>query len=420
MLFIYGTLAMGGIETFFVRMAKERNKLGLTTSILLFSKPEDSDVILLNQMRIYAKVYFYDDLFISPKYLSKRLPLIAPIKRSALKVLLEGVEQVHVYHGIHALLGYRLTKALNINVPITVGFYHYLRYLWGGENVALHEKINRRFIFNYLPKPNLLLFSDGTRQLYEKHKNIDLLDASIFRLGVVDKKDVPISGIVRKPLRIVAIGRLVEFKTYNLYMLDVIKGLLDKGILVEFDIYGDGPLKQQIQQKIKAAGLEDKITLKGTLDYSKFDETVANYDLFIGSGTAIIQAAALGIVSIVGIENTLEPKTYGYFCHTYQHEYNLKGLDLPLISVEKLIVSFTALNEDERLKLRQLHLNCINTFTNEYCQKLMEKLRYIPMPLTTFRYNPWVYSFSRIFDTLSLKLNKNHPFLKRHTDFTGE
>lgn len=51
MLFIYGALPVGGIETFFVRMAKERFSKGLFTAILLQSKPEESDPVLLAEMK---------------------------------------------------------------------------------------------------------------------------------------------------------------------------------------------------------------------------------------------------------------------------------------------------------------------------------------------------------------------------------
>jgi len=56
MLFIYRVLPIGGIETFFVRMAKERARLGLTTSILLLSEPKDSNPELLAEMKKFYGV----------------------------------------------------------------------------------------------------------------------------------------------------------------------------------------------------------------------------------------------------------------------------------------------------------------------------------------------------------------------------
>jgi glycosyltransferase involved in cell wall biosynthesis len=417
MLFIYGALPVGGIETFFMRMAKERHRLGLHTSILLLSLPHESDPELLNEMKKYANVLFPDDIFLNFGKFTRRLPLLVPVKKRALERALKSVDQIHASDGMHALLGYRLSNMLNKNITITVGFYHYIKFLWGGDNVAWHEKVNRRFIFDFLPEESLLLFSEGNRQLYIKHKRKKLTYANTFRLGVIDKQNIKVSGEVNLPIKIVAIGRLVDFKTYNFYMIKVLKNLKTKGFNVQFDIYGDGPLKAQIADEINKAGLSDSIHLKGTLDYLKFDETVSNYNLFIGSGTAIIQAAALGLPSIVGVENVIEAETYGYFSDVNQYEYNLKGLDLEMISVEAIIEDYINMNTQQRKTLISSHLKCIDSFTNEFCQKSMDELKYIAMPAKKLKYNRWLYEFSRILDRVSMRFNKRHPKLTQFEDF---
>lgn len=417
MLFIYGALPVGGIETFFVRMAKERFHKNLHTSILLLSKPERSNDELLSEIKKYASVIYPEDIFYGFSFFCRRFPLLSPVKPKAVLDKLMKVDQIHAFDGMHALLGYRLSQKLDRKLPVTIGFYHYIKYLWGGGNVAWHEKLNRDFIFNYLPEKSLLFFSEGNRELYIKHKKQEFGESNTFRLGVIDKKEVALSGGLITPLKIVAVGRLVEFKTYNFYMIDVVKKLIDKGIDVEFDVYGDGPLKQQIQEKIKKANLQDKILLKGTLDYSKFDTTIANYDLFIGSGTAIIQASALGVPCIVGVENMIAPKTYGYFCDVWQHEYNLKGLDLSLFKVEDIIHEFISMEKKQRLELKQKHLNCIVMFTNESCQNSMDELKKIEMPQAEFKYNRFFYIISRGIDVINIKFNKKHPRVTQFEDF---
>lgn len=417
MLFIYGALPVGGIETFFMRMAKERHRLGLHTTILLLSLPHESNPELLNEMKKYANVLFPDDIFLNLGKFTRRLPLLVPVKKRALERILENVDQIHASDGMHALVGYRLSNMLNKNIIVTVGFYHYIKFLWGGDNVAWHEKVNRKFIFDFLPEKSLLFFSEGNRQLYIKHKRKKLTDANTFRLGVIDKKDIKVSGEVNLPIKIVAIGRLVDFKTYNFYMIKVLKNLKTKGFNVQFDIYGDGPLKAQIADEINKAGLSESIHLKGTLDYLKFDETVSNYNLFIGSGTAIIQAAALGLPSIVGVENVIEAETYGYFSNVNQYEYNLKGLDLEMISVETIIEDYINMNTQQRKALISSHLECIDSFTNESCQKSMDELKYITMPAKKLKYNRWIYEFSRILDRVSMRFNKRHPYLTRFEGF---
>lgn len=414
MLFIYGALTVGGIETFFVRMAKERFKNNLHTSILLLSKPELSNAELLSEMKKYANVIFPKDIFHGPALLCRRLPLLCQVDEERLVANLKSIDQIHVYHGMHALLGYRLAQKLKKTIPVTVGFYHYIKYLWGGDNVAWHEKLNRKFIFKYLPEESLSFFSEGNRELYIKHKKQKFEKSNTFRLGVIDKKMITLSGDIVAPVKIAAVGRLVEFKTYNFYMIDVIKELRLKGVDIQFDIYGSGQLKHQIQEKINKANLQDRIALKGTLDYSSFDSTVSNYDLFIGSGTAIIQASSLGVPSIVGVENMIEPNTYGYFCDVWQHEYNLKGLNLPLLKIEDIINEFISMEKDKRVELKDKHLDSIDMFTNESCQNSMDVLKHIEMPLDDFKFNKYFYELSRIFDWFNIKYNSKHP---RRTQF---
>lgn len=417
MLFIYGSLGLGGIETFFMRIAKERFQLGLSTSILLMGNPNRNNSNLLMEIETYADVIYPNQLFFSILGGARISPMLLPIKRKRLREVLAKTNQIHVFDGMHALLGYRLSRVMGEKLPVTIGFYHYIKYLWGGDRVAWHERVNRKFVFDYLPQQSLLFFSEGNRDLYIKHKNNKFVDSNTFRLGVVDKKEVAISGKLNKLLKIVAIGRLVEFKTYNFYMIDVIKSLVEKGYKIQFDIYGDGPLKKKIQDKIQQVGVVESIHLNGTLDYSKFDETVIQYDLFIGSGTAIIQSSALGIPSIVGVENVIKPKTYGYFSDVNEYEYNLKGLHLPLVQVEDLIEEFIKADEKTRLNLKKSHLESIEMFTNEACQKSMNDLKIIEMPQHQFRFNMFLYELSRIIDTINIKYNKNHPRRTQFEDF---
>ncbi|WP_144775904.1 glycosyltransferase [Marinobacter maritimus] len=417
MLFINGALGLGGLETFYVRMAKERAKQGLPTSLLLLSKPEASDENLLEEMKKYAKVVFTQDIFSISAGFSRRFPLLSPVKKNALSNLFENVNQIHVSDGMLGLVGERFNRISGKNIPITIGFYHYIQYLWGGEKVPSFEKTNRRFVFKFLPKEALLMFSDGVKDLYEKNKSMNLEGAQVFRLGVVDKKKVRVSGSLKRPLKIIAIGRLVDFKTYNLYMLEVVSELKTKGIFVKLDIFGDGPLKQHIITKINQLELNDSVALKGSLEYSKFDETVSHYDLFVGSGTAIIQAASLGLPSIIGVENVIHSKTYGYFSDFYKYEYNLKGLSFPLLSVEKIIENYFFMDEGKRLELKKSHIIASEVFTNEACQKGMDALKNIRMPVQGFKYNRWSYELSRLIDRVNLRLNKNHPRLRKFEDF---
>jgi hypothetical protein len=417
MLFIYSALVIGGIETFFVRMAKERNSKGLKTTILLLYPKEKSNPELLSEISKYANVIFYTQLFKGPSVFGRLFPLITPFKKRTLKKLLIDVDQIHGFIGKHVLLGHRLSLMTENKVPVTIGFYHYLRYAWPAPKLAYHERINRKFAFDYLPSESLLFFSEECKSFNEGRAGKELPGAHTFRLGVVDEKDITLSGESKTPLKIVAVGRLVEFKTYNLFMLNVVKELKDRGINTIFDIYGYGDLKTKIQQRIRELKLENNVFLKGSIEYSKFDCVVSKYDLFIGSGTAIIQASSLGVPSIVGVENLDVPKTYGFFSEVYQHEYNMKGLNLTLVPILPLIMQYVNYSDEERFYLKAKHKNSMVDFTNKSCQENMDALKLIEIPENPLNYTPLIYEISWAMDMLIAFLNSNHPFRKRHREF---
>ena len=96
------------------------------------------------------------------------------------------------------------------------------------------------------------------------------------------------------PLRCVAVCNLKEAKSYN-YLLDPFSGLKDSGITIE--IYGDGPLKEALQERIDSEGLV--ITLCGMSN--NINKIFNKYNLFIqvsiheGFGQSIIEAMATSI-----------------------------------------------------------------------------------------------------------------------------
>jgi glycosyltransferase involved in cell wall biosynthesis len=121
-------------------------------------------------------------------------------------------------------------------------------------------------------------------------------------------------GIQRKPVhgKIVSVGRLDKMKSYNIYMVDVVKDLLQRGYKVSYDIYGEGPLREEIEEKIRISKLEKHIHLRGQMDYRETEITLSDAFVFVGMGTASIEASMCGVPSIVAIADATEPLTYGF------------------------------------------------------------------------------------------------------------
>jgi len=137
---------------------------------------------------------------------------------------------------------------------------------------------------------------------------------------------------------------------------------------------------------------------------------VSGYDIFIGSGTSIIQSASLGVCSIVGIESMERPLTYGFFYDVAKFDYNLKSLNLPLFEVEYLLSSFFHMSADEKKMLVRKHIECCNEFSMEKCSENFENTKLEIVELN--KRNPLVYvlyDLSRCFSAIFRRFYKKHP-----------
>lgn len=404
MLIIYSSLPLGGIETFILRFARECNKQGKKLKILLLSKSEDSDPYLLEQVEKLSQVYFYKDVFNSNFFNSERFFLLDKINISVLNKIFEDLKLLHVTKAEHLLLAYRFLNLLNSNIPITVGVYHSQEYCWKNKWLPYYEKMHRKYLFEINSDCNLLCFSNSTKDYLIKCSGYQIRNAKSFRLGVIDsiKFNENYCKDFNKNIKICAVGRLVKFKTYNLWIIEVIKNLNSKGYNITLDIYGTGPLYNHMYEQIN-----ENITLKGELPYENFNEVVSNYDLFVGSGTAIIQAASLGVPAIIAIESIDEPLTYGFFYEFYEHEYHHRDLVFPKFPVINVIENFILSSEEAKQKLSNLHIESSKIFDMENCvNNFFDLENYSGSKLNEKKYNLLIYYITKILFHIYIKIFK--------------
>jgi glycosyltransferase involved in cell wall biosynthesis len=96
------------------------------------------------------------------------------------------------------------------------------------------------------------------------------------------------------PIRIAAAGRLVERKNFAT-VIGAVQRLRDKGVMIELDIYGDGPEAARLTAQVAAQDLEGFVRLQGyTADWHK---AAAGHDLFVNmsdtEGFCIVVAEAM-------------------------------------------------------------------------------------------------------------------------------
>lgn len=423
MLLVYGALVLGGIETFFVRLIKARAEKGLVTKILLTQPESFSNSELLNQARRYGEVVFIQDLLLGPKsvisYLPKAFYPIYPAKKEALNLLLANVSQIHVSDAYSGIIAANLMKKVNKQIPVTIGFYHSKEFSWGStRKLPYFEQVNRDFVFSAHSPDNLIIFNESFVNLYLQHGR-DLSQANCFPIGVVDqisveKNDTSVSN-TPATLKVVSVGRLVNFKMYNSWMIDLTAALAKSGVAIEYHIYGNGPLEQRLKQRVSSLAIDHLVYFHGPLNYADFDTTIKDFDVFIGSGTAIVQAAALGVVSVVGIENVAQPESYGYFADIPGFSYNEDGL-YPKVEVSELLLGYLKMPEQQRQKLKHKHIEKAKIFSMSRCVENFEQVgKEARLRLKDVDVGMG-YCMSLLFNVALAKINKNNLLNLKYVD----
>ncbi|MDO5534193.1 MAG: glycosyltransferase [Propionibacteriaceae bacterium] len=112
-------------------------------------------------------------------------------------------------------------------------------------------------------------------------------------------------GPVHDPLRIAAVGRIVEKKGFH-HLVEAVAALVASGRRVDARIAGTGELAGALQAQVDAAGLGDSVRLLGPLPQNEVSELVGWADVFAapcipgedgnidGLPTVVLEAMALG------------------------------------------------------------------------------------------------------------------------------
>lgn len=96
--------------------------------------------------------------------------------------------------------------------------------------------------------------------------------------GLAEERAASASAAPR-PLRIVSIGRLIEFKGFH-HLIDAVALLGLKGVDARLEIIGDGPWRTWLANHIESQALGSRVTLAGTLSQEQIKRRLAESDVF--------------------------------------------------------------------------------------------------------------------------------------------
>ena len=147
-------------------------------------------------------------------------------------------------------------------------------------------------------------FADGavfqTEQARDYYKGIMKCKTAVLRNPLnPDFVIVPYEGERKK--KIVTAGRLSEEKNQKL-LIDAFSRIAEKYPEYSVEIYGDGPLRETLDQYISVIGMQDRIKLMGRKNH--IENHIKDVEIFVlpsnseGMPNALLEAAALGLACI--------------------------------------------------------------------------------------------------------------------------
>lgn len=353
-LFVYSHLRHGGIETLILRLANFVAGNGRTTALCAVAG-ELAD-------QIDDRV----DLLPSTNRPDAVRQAVVWIGRSA-----EPVTMVS-FDPISAALGLAIEARNASRVPLLhlSGVYHPRTYVMTGER--RDRVLLNRLVAKAVGDPLIFYMNAECRAEHERRWRTALETSRIIPLSI-DERPSQWRGGGADELRIVSVGRLVDFKTYNLAAPGLAREYKEAGGTVSWDIYGTGPLEDSIAKAIAENGVADSVHLKGNLPYADLVATVGGYDLFIGMGTAALEAAMIGVPTIVATES--EPRrSYGFVDQLPFGNVGERQAFPPPYDLADLIRTFAALDSSERTALSRRCRKAVRPYSLKNCVAALDGL----------------------------------------------
>lgn len=317
------TLYTGGIETLVVRLANFLVDIGYSVSVYCIAQGE-----LINFLSSRINLISYSEF----DSISDVVRRDAGIINSPKKVVILSFDPATASLAIQMEMAMPRSR---YNIHIT-GVFHPRAYFMNGE--PADRVFLNSLLVNAVGKNNIFFMNQECRESHVKKWQRNLSDSPIIPLPISYHEPLwnPPSN---SSLRIVSVGRLVDFKAYNLGLVKIVRSCLDKGLDVSLDIFGYGSLEEQIRSSIESMGVAQNVRLMGKLDYKDFPAKVASYDLFVGMGTAAVEAAMVGVPTICALVDELS-SCHGYLCDLPLGNVGEYIENKPLMEIETLINSF--------------------------------------------------------------------------------
>lgn len=319
MIFIANALPVNGGTTFLIRACRELHRRGQQVAVLVMFPIVDPS--LRAELERYARVFDLADYLVDRGILMRaQLMTFAPVRWKRLVTALAPYSGALHVMGVFGLLFASRLARYRPGLAVTIGVYHQNEFLFQ-TNEGLFVRYFRR-LFAAVPRAHFLFFNEANARNYARFFGSDFSAATIAPIGIDIVDQVPGALPSRAVGKLVSVGNLVNFKTYNRHIIRIISELADRFPSLHYDIYGSGPEEAGLKELASELNVQERVVFHGPMAYRDFAHIVAQSTLFIGSGTALLEAGALGVPAMVGIESIKQPETYGLLADIEGFSYN--------------------------------------------------------------------------------------------------
>lgn len=305
-------LRIGGVETYICRLSAALHENNIEAVVLVLSRK--SDPAVMDLIKNCAKVVWIDEVQRFKGYTSW-LNAFIPLKREA-GAFADVYDFVHVVDSLTLHFLALNNEVIRYNAA-TIGLYHEQEFVWWRDSNVLYRD---QQIDLAVANANAILFpNEIIRQNFATDNGLNPGDLPLLPLGVEMPPGSRLAS--QESLKIVSIGRLVDFKTYNKMVISILPELRKIGNFT-YEIYGSGPTEPMLRKLASDCGVADSVVFKGDIAPAALSQALEGAFCFVGSGTTIITAGSYGVPSFVGIESNQELSCGGLFSNVVGYSYN--------------------------------------------------------------------------------------------------
>ena len=256
----------------------------------------------------------------------------------ALKVLDKGIQHLHAHFGTQATTVAR-QAAIFADISYTFTAHAKDIYFSYEKSTALDRKMRDAAMTVTVSDYNLTYLREQYGNDAEKTVRI---------YNGMDLRKFPYHTGARQPSHILAVGRLVPKKGFSV-LLEAVAILKRRNVFVDCTLVGDGALREELEAKINALDIADRVHIVGPMPQPEIIELVQNAKMLVapcvisedgdrdGLPTVLLESMALGtpVIStqVAGIPELVQNENTG-LCVPPQNPQRLA------YAIEKLLTDY--------------------------------------------------------------------------------